>query len=238
MIKTSFILLTIVMASLVYIGISRVASKSISDAQKSKQFHTRALLVLIGWLTYVSVMSMTGVFATVSMPPRIPLLLILPCFGFMAWFFRSGRFDDIIAATPQSWLVYTQAFRIPVELLLLASYMEGLIPRAGTFEGYNFEIVTAITALLVGYFGVTRKILPNSIVLLWNYFGLVTLTIVVFIFISHAFFPGIYTNPEPLLIETFGAFPYTLLAGFLMPLAVFMHVFSITKIRRDRKNAD
>lgn len=229
MIKASFILLTIIMAALVYAGVHAVSSKAIADEPKRGRFRLYVIVLIAGWLAYVSALSLTGILATKALPPRIPLMLILPCFLFIAWFFRGGRFRDVINATPPGWLVYSQSFRIVVELLLLGLYLEGILPKAGTFEGYNYEIITGITAIAVGYFGTTRKVLPRALLLLWNYMGLATLAIVVFIMVSHVYFPSIYSNPEPLLIADFGAFPYTLLAGFLMPLAVFLHVFSIVK---------
>lgn len=189
-------------------------------------------MLLIGWIAYVSAISLSGLLQTTSLPPRIPLLLIFPLFGFLFWLISRQRSQDVINAIPAAGLIYAQVFRVPVELLLHALYRKGMLPRMGTFEGYNFEIVIGITSLLVGYFGYTRKALPRSVLILWNCCGLLTLTIVVFILISHAYFPGIYAHPEPLSIQNFGAFPYTLLAGVLMPLAVFMHVISIKKLLR------
>ncbi len=234
MTKAGFIILTIIMAALVYAGITTVASRTINDAKKLSSFRAKTLLLLTGWLVYVSALTFAGVFTTTALPPRVPLLLILPCFAFMVWFFRSGRFSDIISAMPIGWLVYAQSFRIVVELLLHAAFLEGLLPKAATFEGYNYEIAIGITALAVGYFGVTKNALSKTIILIWNYLGLTTLAIIVFIMISHAYFPHLYTTPARPLIETFGAFPNTLLAGFLMPLAVFMHVFCIVKLRREK----
>ncbi len=233
MIQACFIVLTLVMATLVYVGAAKVAGNTFTNPQQQKQFKIRTGLLLTGWLAYVSAISFTGILKTTALPPRIPLLLILPCFAFVFWFFRSTRLRAVIAATPGHWLVYAQSFRIVVELSLHALYLKGLLPRAATFEGYNFEIVIGITALVVGYLGFTRKTLPRTIIVLWNCAGLLTLAIVVFLILSHVYFPQIYTNPAPVSINDFGSFPYTLLAGFLMPLAVFMHVFSLVKARRN-----
>ncbi len=190
--------------------------------------------MLIAWLVYVSLLSLAGVFRVGGLPPRIPLLLILPAFAFMTYFFRSQETKDLIAATPASWLVYAQSFRVVVELMLHALFLKGVLPKAGTYEGYNYELVIGITALAVGYWGYTRKALPKIALIIWNVSGLATLATIVFIMISHAYFPGIYSNPEKLNIADFGSFPYTLLAGFLMPLAVFMHVFSLKKLASEK----
>jgi hypothetical protein len=233
MIKAGFILLTILMATLLYIGIAAVANRAITDASKQKQFKTRSLLILGGWLTYVSLLSLTGIFTTAELPPRVPLLLILPCLLFIFWFFKSNRFSNLISATPAGWLVYMQGFRIVVELLLLGMYTEGMIPRASTFEGYNYEILIGVSAFGIGYFGYTKKVLPPNLIIFWNFAGNLTLAIIGFIMISHAYFPHIYTNPGYLSIKEFGSFPYTLFAGFIAPVAIFMHIFSIIKTKRE-----
>jgi hypothetical protein len=85
----------------------------------------------------------------------------------------------------------------------------------------------------MGYLAFTRKVAGPIFVLLWNLAGLCTLGIVVFIVISHAYFPGLWGDSFSL--KDFAIFPYTLLAGFLMPVAVFLHIFSIVKTRRQMK---
>ncbi len=225
------------MAALVVAAIFAISRRAIPDQQALTRFRTRALLLLAGWLTYVTAISFTGILTVMTLPPRIPLLLVLPCFVFIGWFFRSGRFTAFIAATPASWLVYAQSFRVVVELLLWRSAVEGLLPVRATFEGYNYEIVIGGTALLAGYLGYTRRVLPVFILRLWNYAGLVTLAIVVFLVISRAYAPGIYDDPGPFSAIDFGSFPVTLLAGFLMPLAVFLHVFSLVLLRHSQRSA-
>jgi len=236
MIQTGFLFLTAIMAVLVYSGVIAVARKTVADNNRLQLVKRKTLLLLAGWIAYVSAVSLTGILATPSLPPRVPLFLILPCFAFMVYFFRSSRFSRFIDATPPAWLVYTQSFRIIVELLLVGLYIKGLIPKAATIEGYNYEMVIGITAIAIGYLGYTQKVLPTPILVIWNCCGLATLAIIVFIMISHAYFPGIYTNPGPMSVKDFGSFPNTLLAGFLMPLAVFMHIFSLVKIRRASKS--
>ncbi len=230
MIKAGFIVLTLLMAVLAYMGTAHAASLAFADKRKQHRVKTKTIVLLTGWLSYISILSLAGVFTVGGLPPRIPLLLILPVFAFMFYFVRRAHYTGLITMVPASWLVYAQTFRVVVELMLHGLFLQGILPKAGTFEGYNYEIVIAITALAVGYWGYTRQVLPRSLVIFWHFAGLTTLAIVVFIMISHAYIPHIYPNPELLRIEDFGSFPYTYLAGFLMPLAVFMHILSLVKL--------
>lgn len=231
MLQAGFILLTIAMAVIVFRGAAYAAGPAVADNATRRRFLVRVVVLLVGWLGYVSVLSLLGVLKVGGLPPRIPLLLILPVFGFTAYFFASGRFKGIIAAVPPAWVVYTQSFRILVELLLLGLYLNGILPRAATFEGYNYDIVAGLTAPLVAWAGISRGLLPRVGLLLWNIAGCCTLAIIVFVAITHAYFPAMWPGSH-LSIADFGSFPYTLLAGFLMPLAVFLHVLSIVQVRK------
>lgn len=235
MIKAGFILLTVIMALLVFAALAHAAHQTITNHERQSKFKIRAAAIITGWLVYISILSLNGVFTSLALPPRIPLLLVLPAFTFMFFFFRSGRFTWLISATPAAWVIYAQSFRIVVELLLAGLMLEGSLPKAATFEGYNFEIAIGITSLLVGYLGGTKKRLSPAAIIAWNIAGLCTLSIVVFIVIGHAYAPQMWADGDPHFIARFGIFPYTLLAGFLMPLAVFMHIFSITKTVATRR---
>lgn len=225
------------MALLIFLAASKTANKVFPSPAQRNKFKIRTAAIITGWIVYITILSLNGVFASVALPPRIPLLLVLPAFAFTVFFFTSSRFKSVINATPAAWVVYAQSFRIVVELLLAGLYVQGILPRAATFEGYNFDIVIGITSLLVGYFAFVKNAIPPAILITWNVAGFTTLAIVVFIVISHAYRPGIWADGNTQFIKDFGAFPYTLLAGFLMPLAVFLHIFSIVKTTAIRKAA-
>lgn len=229
MIYAGFIALTIFLAVVIYIGASVVAGKAYGDTTRAKQFKVRTALLFTVWLVYAGVISATGIFTVSSLPPRVPLLLVLPVFVFFAYFFTNAKFKPIIANTPPSWLVYFQSFRIIVELLLLGLYLNSMLPKAATFEGYNYDILIGITAPLVGYFAF-KGAMKKPLLRIWNVAGIVTLFVVVFIIMTYAYFPQLWDTGS---ITGNGAFqfPYMYLASFLMPIALFMHIFSLVKMK-------
>ncbi len=230
MIATGFILLTAVIAIILVLGVRATARRAFADQAQQNKVVLRAVAVLAIWLVFITVMSVTGFYNSTAMPPRVPLFLVFPAFAFTGFFFLSGRNRQLITAVPAHWPVYFQSFRIAVELLLLGLAVKGMIPKEASFEGYNFDVVIGITAPLVGWLAYTRKAISNMVLRLWNIAGFCTLAIVVFIFISHAYYPQVWHKQESIISQGFGLFPYTYLAGFLMPAAVFMHVLSLKKI--------
>ena len=230
MLATGFVILTLFSGIMLLFGLSKAATMAIPDALKRNAFRVRASIFIFLWLVYISVLSLRGVFISGALPPRIPLLLVFPAFAFIAFFFAGGKFKNIISTIPASWPVYFQSFRILVELLLFGMMVAHIVPKEVTFEGYNFDVLIGLSAPVVGWLAFQRKALGRNIVILWNLAGLCTLVVVSFVFISQAYFPAVW-HRESILGMGFGLFPYTYLAGFLMPVAVFMHILSIVKLR-------
>jgi len=231
--KVLFVLLTLVMVALCIAAVIYTRTTTVSNdyLRRKKNIITAATYTSL-WLVYVAVISYSGLLQTTALPPRIPLLLILPLFVFIAVFLSRRSNAAFIDAIPLNWLIYAQVFRVAVELLLHQLSVEGIIPEDATFKGYNYEIVIAATAPLIAAGCIRSGRLIRLPLILWNIAGLITLAIVVFLFMTHAYAPGIYTNAGQFSIIDFGSFPYTLLPGFLMPLAVFMHILALVKLRR------
>lgn len=232
LVKAGFISLSLFLAIIMLAGIYAVARKAFPHASQAKRLTIKSALLLVGWLTYITLVSFTGFFTALGLPPRIPLFLVLPAFAFFVYFFNNNKAQLLIANTPVHWPLYFQSFRIMVELLIWGSYLNGILPREATFEGYNFDVLMGLTAVPIGYLARNGIRKTKPILVLWNIVGLFTLAVVVFILVSQAYFYNKWGLTESFVSKGFGTFPYTLLAGFLMPLAVFMHILSWFKIKK------
>jgi hypothetical protein len=104
-----------------------------------------------------------------------------------------------------------------------------MFPRAATFEGYNFDILIGLSAPLIAYMDFRRGKMNKPLLVFWNIAGFITLIIVVLILLTYAYFPKAWGEPESILVKGGFSFPFTFLAGFLMPLAVFLHIYSLMK---------
>ncbi len=232
MLAIGFLILTVAVALAIYAGLWKLSSNAFESTVQRKSVRINAAAVLILWLAYIGILSVRGVFSSFSFPPRVPLLLVFPAFAFIVFFFRSGKFNWIVDQTPGRWVVYFQSFRIIVELLLLGLFMNNMVPQEATFDGYNFDVLIGLSAPFVGALAFKGRKVNRPVLYIWNGAGFLTLSVVVFIFMTKAYFPSFWHQNESILNSGFGLFPYTYLAGFLMPVAVFMHVFSIVKTRK------
>ena len=201
-------------------------------ASNKKRKKTVLVVGLLFWQLYIFIMASSGILQTFELPPRFPILIIFPVFLFTGVFIYKNRNNKWIEAVSARTLTYIQVFRVAVELLFVYSISAGVLHKNVTIEGYNFDMLFAITAPIIAYIAFDRQIVTTKFVIWWNYLGLAVLASVIFVFISSIYFPGFYGAETSLLPIEFTKYPYILVAGFLMPLAVFLHVLSLVILSR------
>jgi hypothetical protein len=132
----------------------------------------------------------------------------------------------LLGRTPASWLVGLQSFRVMVELVLRALAAQHRLSPMLTFEGRNFDSLVGLTALPVAWLCFVRRAWSPRAALVWNLAGMAILANIV----VHAFFSAptpfqaLRTEPPTTIIATL---PYIWLPGFLVPLALSLHVASL-----------
>jgi hypothetical protein len=181
---------------------------------------------LLVWLGIPAVLSFQGVFLDFgARPPQlmrvvIPMALVIVAFVFSPW----GK--SAAQKIPESLLVGTQVFRLPLEVILYALALRGLLPFEMTFSGYNFDIVTAVFALPLWWL-VRRNAAPRWALLLWNIVG--TLLLVAIVILAVLAFPEPFGwfLPENQIVAWF---PWVWLPTFLVPLALVSHLLIFRKL--------
>ena len=186
------------------------------------------VIILLGWQLYIFGLSLTGFIETLDFPPRFVLLTILPAFIFIAWSTTKIKSGNWLHQIPAHWLIFYQVFRIGIETLFVFSVYAGVLHSNVTLHGYNYDMIYAATALLVGW-QVWKGNLKLG--LIWNYLGLIVIAFIISLFQTTIYLPEIYGDIQPFPVDFF-TYPYILVAAFLMPSAVFIHVVSIIQLRQ------
>jgi hypothetical protein len=192
----------------------------------------RVLAGLAAWFLYAGLMSYFGVFRNTAMRPPGTAFLLVPVVLFLILFsvfvFSSAAGARVALAFPLWIILGTESFRIGVELFLRQLWIDGLVPKMLTFEGANVDIYIGASAAIIAWVS-TRGRLGIRLALAWNVLGLLALTNVVI--------RAVLTSPGPFNLihaevpnRMFGAFPYVLIPGFFVPLAVVLHVLAIRAI--------
>ncbi len=182
-------------------------------------------VALAAWLVFTIGLAAGGVLARWdTAPPRVAFLP-LAVLATMILLSRTRTFGSLVEAVPPAWPIALQTFRLPVELLLWALFVEGRIPERMTFAGRNLDILVGLSAPLVAW-AVSRGHLGRLVVAAWNVAGLGLLVNIVVIALRSAPGPlnaGWGGVPNTAIAEV----PFVWLPAFLVPLAVFGHVVAL-----------
>lgn len=207
------------------------------DREKGARFQGKLMLGLIGWLMLLAVLALIGFFSNFeALPPR-PSFVLISTTIVTVLLLTNKTFHQIAISVPAHETAYFQAFRVPLEIVLWLLFVKHVIPVQMTFEGYNFDVVPALIGPVIGYFVFQKKILPRWVALVWNVVGIATVLIIVTIATLSLPSPIRQFMNEP--ANTFIAyFPYIWLPGFLVPMALLMHVVNIKQILHLNKTAD
>lgn len=234
--QLGYIGLSLLMTIIIYF----IAARAINDKGNfDRKVKRKSLLLVIGlvlWHVYLFLIAQSGFLQDFSFPPRVVLVVILPAFIFTGIFIFRNRNNQWIQHIPPHWLLFYQIFRILIETLFVFSVAKGVLPYHVTIEGYNMDLIFAFTAPVIGFLVYKRHKRSINLAIAWNFLGLTVIATILFLFMTTIYFPEFFGSSEPLMSKEFGVYPYPLVAGFLMPSAVFMHVLSIVQLIKRKKN--
>lgn len=228
MIELGYSLLTVLMAGLTAYGASIIFRKGLLSA----------LTMILLWIFWLYFLSGTDLILDTSLPPKFVLLVFLPWILFTIYFYRKHKRNPELLKINPKWPVLIQSFRIIVELLLLYTFYKGIVPESATFEGLNFDILMGITAIPMAFYVYSRLSKFRTLAYAWNILGIMMILFVAFIIASSFFLPSLWSSEESLVSTTFFRMPYLLLAGFLAPLGIFIHVFSLAQLSAMKVNVE
>lgn len=228
--QMGYIALSIICIALIYRGLKSALAKSSFPAKEQQRIARQFILAVAGWILLVSFLAWTQFFAEFSaIPPRFILVLLLPLLSILGLTIFSSKLTEILRHVPPSHLVYIQSFRVVVELLIWMLFLQDLLPIQMTFEGYNFDVLTGLTAPFVAYFCLVKKQWPRWVGIAWNIGGLILVFTIVTIAIFSFPTPFRYFMNEP-ANRIVAQFPFVWLPAILVTIAYSMHFFSLKQL--------
>ena len=197
---------------------------------KSKQHKLKFRYIIIAtvWITYIVLLSKTEMLNNFDLPPRAVLLIIVPAFIMIFYLTGTRIFRSVINNITIDTPVFLQTFRILVEIFIYLGAIEGIFPMKATFEGINFDIFVGISAPIIALLYKYNKV-NNTAILFWNIISLSILSVTVYAFVSTYYFSNYIALTGRI---DFIFVPYIFLASFILPIALFLHVFSLRQVLR------
>lgn len=227
--KIGFLGLSLLVILITLLGLQKALKVSRYSQAKQNNIFLGTIAFIVFWVVMITILSLKGFFLNFEvLPPRMFFVLILPLVKILYLTF-SGRMDHLLSVIPKTWLMYVQAFRIPVELLLWMLLLSGVFPTHLTFEGRNWDIIAGVGSPLVAYLCFVKNKWTKRVAVVWNIisFGLLINIVVM----------AILTFPTPFQVFTEGTsneiiaeFPTVFLPAILVVAAFTYHCFSLRQL--------
>jgi hypothetical protein len=163
-------------------------------------------------------------------PPMLLMFVTVLALSMALAFSRFG--SRFVEGLPMWILVLGQAFRFPLELLMHRAAEEGVMPAQMSYSGWNFDILTGITAVPVAWLLARGMPYARALALAWNVLGSLLLTNILAI--------AMVSTP---LVAAFGADrlntwvaypPFVWLPTLLVVCALTGHIVIFRKLRSKR----
>lgn len=185
----------------------------------------RLTLVVAGvatWLSLTAGLALLGFYADFEARPPRALFLMIPTIALPIVLGLSRIGKDLAMRLSVPMLVGFHMFRVPLELVMHVAAREGTMPEQMTFTGWNFDILTGLTALAL-VVGFSNRI-PRRLAIAWNLLGTGFLVAIGVIAVaSLPLFHAFGTAPHEL--NTWVAFfPFVWLPAALVSSALLGHV--------------
>ncbi len=203
------------------------------DARRRRRFLAVGVATA-GWLLLTVLAAAGGLLRRFDAVPPPFFLLVLGVTALGVAVPCSPLGTRLVRGLPLWVLVGSQVFRFPLELVMHRAYLEGVMPVQMSYSGRNYDIVTGITAGLLGWW-LGRGRVPRGVVAGWNVLGFVLLVNIVTVAIVST--PRFRWFGDDRL-NTFVAYPpFVWLPAVLVTAALIGHILVWRKLRTLRGQA-
>ncbi len=200
------------------------------QAGLDRRFLTILSIVLAFFLAVDAALALSGFFlVTNTVPPRFilapaptTLALVTLCFVFAR---------KKLPASALQTLTLLHIIRVPVEVVLLLLFQNGLVPQLMTFEGRNFDVLSGLTAPLVAWLAFHGGKINKPLLAVWN---LLTLGLLINIVVS-----AVLSLPAPFARFGFEQpnrailyFPFIWLPAIIVPIVFVAHLLSFWQLAK------
>ena len=190
------------------------------------------------WLAGVWSLAVNGVFQPipgVARLPRLPIAIFGPVIIGLFLLLRSKSITAFLDATPASWLIAVQVYRI-FGGIFLVNWANGTAPGVFAWPAGIGDMLTGIMALPVALLLASGDPRGRSAAMAWNVFGLLDFAIAITM--------GTLSTPGPFQIfgldipaALAGTYPIVLIPAFAVPSSILLHALSIRQLRRIGRRA-
>jgi hypothetical protein len=213
-----------------------IALAAIAIFYRAARNSGRTLAVLLAWLGLQALVALSGFYTVTSTLPPRPLALVAPPVVLIALLFGSARGRRYLDGLYLPALTLLHVVRIPVELVLYSLYVHRAVPELMTFAGRNWDILSGLSAPVIYYLVLRRKLLGPGWLLAWNIIALGLLLNIVANALLAAPTPFqrfAFEQPNVAILH----FPFNWLPAVVVPLVLLAHLAAIRQLLAAQSSA-
>lgn len=191
---------------------------------------------LAAWLVLTAALGASGVLQRweARPPPLFPVLVVALVLTVVLARGKVGT--QMMRELPLAAIVGFQAFRLPLELVMHRAASEGTMPVQMSFSGWNFDILTGASAIVVAWL-VARGSAPRWLVPAWAVMSSALLVTIVSIAIASMPAIAAFGRSPDRLATWVAFFPFTWLPTVLVMAALFGQIVLFRRLAADRLSA-
>jgi hypothetical protein len=183
------------------------------------------------WFAFAWSAAINGVFHPGTTPlPLLPSAILLPVIIGAPLLLFSKRVGQVLDATPESWLVALQLYRV-FGSWALAAWLGGTLPGVFALPAGIGDVLTGLLALPAAIAVATGTAEGQRAATLWNILGLADFAVAITIGMITSLGPMQLIVPDVPSIGA-GDYPGVLTPAFVVPGSILLHVLSLRQLRR------
>lgn len=193
-------------------------------------------LGLTAWIAATWTLAASGVFRqSLGKVPTLPIAIFLPLLVGGVVLTRSRAVGALLDATPASWLVGVQVYRI-LGGMIVVNWIHGAVPGAFGLPAGIGDVITGLLALPAAVWVASGSSIGRRIGIRWNVLGLADFAVAVTM--------GMLTSPGPAHLlardhpnTLIATFPTAMVPAFIVPLSTLLHVLSLRQLKRGQRTS-
>jgi hypothetical protein len=188
-------------------------------------------LVLI-WYGLIMALAKNNVFraTATAKSPALPLAVFAPVLLSLWLIFRSDSMAKIVDATPLSWLVGAQFYRV-LGVIFLVLLGVGQLPWEFAVPAGCGDVLVGLFAIPIAFAASNGSKASSNAAFRWNVLGIIDLVVAVG--------TGFLTSPGPFELLAINhpnllvsRYPLAMIPAFMVPLSFILHGICLWKLRR------
>lgn len=183
------------------------------------------------WATIAWTAAINGAFrAGASSLPLLPAAILLPVIVGAPVLLLSKRIGQLLDATPATWLIALQLYRV-FGSQWLAYWLRGVLPGLWALPAGTGDVLTGLLAVPAAIALASGTAEGRRAAILWNVFGLADFAVAITLglIMSSGPFQLIIPQGPSMAVDSF---PNVLTPAFVVPSSILLHALSLRQLFR------